>query len=154
MSRSEQRRFAAAAWLAAPAVELCLATAGLHRTLRWLEATSPQSTGAGHGAAPVTPEEGAALVHGIYRLHLLRGACLPRSLLQYWLHRRAGTPVRFVVGVRRPESAPEQPLEAHAWVEWPGVDEAIATREMTEGSFETLLVRETPRTAFGEGRAT
>lgn len=143
-------RFAARAWLAAPAVELSLAWAGLHRTLEWVERSAPLRTGASHrsgSTAAIGPTRGAQLVDRAYRFHRLRGQCLPRALLQYWLHRRDGTAVRFVVGVRRPAAAegpsPGLPLEAHAWVERAeptAADSKAAQRQ--GGDFETLLIRD------------
>ncbi len=133
-SRSEQRRFAATAWLAAPLVELSLAAWGLERTLRWIEAVPRASR-----ARPrsLGPDEARRLVDGIYRYHLLRGACLSRSLLQYALHRRDGTAARLVVGVRRAvsNSSGQGSLEAHAWVEGPS-----AQRE--RAGYAALLSRE------------
>jgi hypothetical protein len=107
----EARRFAARAFVAAPAVEASLALLGFARTLRWVEAVS-----AGRSApAPIVVDitEGERLVAAVYRAHLTRGACLPRSIVQYLLHRRDGLPARLVVGVRRDRGE----LAAHAWVE-------------------------------------
>jgi hypothetical protein len=110
MSPSE-RRFAATAAVCAPFVEVSLRTAGLARTLAWIEVLTdhrPRSPEA------MDPERAASIVDSVYRLQPLRGRCLPRALLQYGLQRRAGEDVRFVVGVRKPE---EGALDAHAWVE-------------------------------------
>jgi Transglutaminase-like superfamily len=128
--------FAARAWLLAPWVELSLATLGLQRTLRAIEGLTPPAR---RRAPAVTPERARRLVDGIYRLHLVRGRCLPRSLLQYALLRRLGAPVRLVVGVRRGSG-----LEAHAWVE---PITPSPTSEPKDG-FERLLV--TPRSGFAE----
>ncbi len=121
VARSErgQLRFGAWAWVTAPLIELSLAVLGFHRTLQWLEATS--SAGATNSSPRpgrrVSPADGERLIGGVYQLHFVRGRCLPRALLQYWLHRRAGTPVRFVLGVKAPAWSEPTPLEAHAWVE-------------------------------------
>lgn len=120
--RGEARRFAAKAWLAAPAVEASLALLGLRRTLDWIEAISTRARTPPAGAVGLG--EGARLVEGVYRAHFVDGRCLPRSLLQYWLHRADGVPARFVVGVRRQSSGPE-PLEGHAWVEPPEGSAAV-----------------------------
>jgi len=115
--RPEERAFAARAWLAAPVVRASLALVGLKSTLRWVdavparEAPSPASSG-------VSVAEGGALVGGAFRTHLAlvaRGECLPRSMVQYLLHRRDGVPARLVIGVKRPERG--APIEAHAWIE-------------------------------------
>ncbi len=102
------------AWLAAPWVELALSGAGLETTLRWVERGAP-GRGLGLGLA-----EGERAVALAFRAHpWFRGRCLSRALVQYWLHRRDGTPARFVIGVRRQEGE----LDAHAWVEAPGASE-------------------------------
>jgi hypothetical protein len=107
----EVRRFVLRAWGAAPLVEASLGLLGLAKTLRWVEwlPTGAKREGAVDVAA------GERLVGAAYRAHLLRGACLPRSLTQYLLHRRDGLAARFVVGVR--SDAPG--VRAHAWVESP-----------------------------------
>ncbi len=46
---------------------------------------------------------GERLVRKAYLAHALPGGCLPRSLVQYLLHRRDGTGAKLVVGVRRPD---------------------------------------------------
>jgi hypothetical protein len=120
-------RFLARAWAAIFAVEASLNTIGYKRTLRWIEAV-PASRSRRRG----TPVDlGEKLVRAAYRAHVFGGGCLPRSLVQYLLHRRDGTAARFVVGVRRatsddrsPESAAANEgsgrgIEAHAWVEPP-----------------------------------
>ncbi|MBW2527411.1 MAG: lasso peptide biosynthesis B2 protein [Deltaproteobacteria bacterium] len=142
-------RFATRAWLVAPAVELGLAWAGLHRTLRWIERTAPVHGPAPEGRGSVDAARGARLVDRAYRLHLVRGQCLPRALVQYWLHRRDGTAVRFILGVRKasrttdaePQGDRRETIEAHAWVE-PLEDEAAAPTAAGGEGFEVLLVRE------------
>ena len=120
--RPEARRFAAVAWLAAPTIELSLRWLGLQRTLAWIEASPPRTP----RPRRVSLEEGERLVEGVYRAHVVDGKCLPRSLLRYWLHRREGSPARFVMGVRR---GPDQ-LMAHAWVE--GAPDPVARQEFAE----------------------
>lgn len=139
-SRPEARRFAARAWVSAPLVRASLALVGLRTTLRWIEAAPPGRW----GEAPVGVDEGRALVRGAFRVHLVTGACLHQSLVQYLLHRRDGLAVRLVLGVKRSVTMgetpkpPAQPLTmgetprppaqpgatpgiaAHAWVE--GID--------------------------------
>ncbi len=66
-------------------------------------------------AQPVAVSEGGALVGGVFRAHVVGGTCLPRSVVQYLVHRRDGVPARLVVGVRRQDEGPA--IEAHAWVE-------------------------------------
>lgn len=122
-ARPEARRFMARAWLGAPLIQASLATAGLERTLRllaWIgrSPAQPSRRRSVRVARPVEPEEGAALVAGVFRHHLVRGACLPQALLQVALHRRDGVPARLVIGVRRPAGkGAKRSLAAHAWVE-------------------------------------
>lgn len=115
--------FLARAWAAIPVVEVSLRVLGYRRTVRWIEAVP---RGRGHGGPSVLL--GERLVAAAYRAVPLAGGCLPRSLVQYLLHRRDGTPARFVVGVRRPDRPRESDgpndrrapgIEAHAWVEGP-----------------------------------
>jgi Transglutaminase-like superfamily len=113
----EARRFALRAWFGAPLVRASLALAGLQATLRWIEAVPVTR----RARDRVGVAEGERLIHGVFRHHFVGGECLPRSVLQYLLHRRDGLPVRFIVGVRRddrqPTLAPRGGLAAHAWVE-------------------------------------
>lgn len=115
--------FLARAWAAIPVVEASLRVLGYARTLGWIEALPPARRPGGPSVLL-----GERLVGAAYRAHPLAGTCLPRSLVQYLLHRRDGTPARFVVGVRRPDHPPATPpsndrrdprIEAHAWVEGP-----------------------------------
>jgi hypothetical protein len=119
-ARPEARRFVARAWLGAPLIEASLAATGLGRTLRLISwaARGPARLPRRKRHRPVGPEEGATLIAGVFRHHLVRGACLPQALLQYALHMSDGVPARLVVGVRRPSADEDQrPLAAHAWVE-------------------------------------
>jgi hypothetical protein len=107
--------FFARAWAAIFVVEASLRVAGYRRTLRWIERV-PGRRRRRRGPSVFLGER---LVRGAYRAHLLRGGCLPRSLVQYLLHRRDGTAARFVIGVRRPRpnETRDGRIEAHAWVE-------------------------------------
>jgi hypothetical protein len=130
--------FAARAWIGAFPVELSLAALGLSPTLRWIEAVSPARDRRRPSA--LTVADGERAVGRAYRVHLLRGQCLPRSLLQYLLHRRDGTSVHFIVGVRRRTgeaagSSSARSIEAHAWVEPAGGE-----RPRGGADFEPLLV--------------
>jgi len=121
----ESASFFARAWAAAFAVEGSLRLVGYKRTLAWIEAIPK-----GSARRPRTSVMlGERLVGRAYTAHPLAGGCLPRSLVQYLLHRRDGTEARLVVGVRRPAeratgalSGPanekdSRGIEAHAWVE-------------------------------------
>jgi hypothetical protein len=114
-----------AAWLGALAVETSLARLGFERTLRWIERVPARRLSL---RRRLTVVETKRVVAVAYRLQPFEGRCLSRSLVEYLLHRRGGAAVRFVVGVRRPDTdgtegtesaagtrAPD--LEAHAWVE-------------------------------------
>lgn len=114
--------FLGRAWAAIFVVETSLRVVGYKRTVAWIEGVPAKPPG--RAGAPVAL--GERLVRGAYRAHLFAGSCLPRSLVQYLLHRRDGTPARFVVGVRRAAeparssgaaSAAGRGIEAHAWVE-------------------------------------
>ena len=124
----EERWFAIRAWVWAPAIEASLAIAGLQRTMELLSRARAALPKRSRRDA-VTVEAGRRLVTNVYSAHLVRGACLPQSVLQYWLHQRDGTAVRLVLGVRRPGSGEGTPhsgdgLEAHAWVEASDISEA------------------------------
>ena len=134
--RPEARRFAARAWLGAPAVQLSLALLGLRTTLRWIDrGRIMERASSGALGQEVGVEEGKSLVEGVYRAHFLEGQCLPRSLLQHWLHVRDGTSSRFVLGVRKADDA----LEAHAWVESALDPDSSPPREID--GFSPLLAR-------------
>ncbi|MBN4059025.1 lasso peptide biosynthesis B2 protein [Endomicrobium sp. AH-315-J14] len=129
-SRTEERRFAAMALVLAPAVELSLKFNGLRRTLAWIEEQP-----VGESAHRLSVTSGERSVGWAYRLYPWlgnsTGKCLSKALTQFWLHRRAGTPARFVVGVRKEGST----LDAHAWVE--GIH-----AETVDPNFEPLLISE------------
>lgn len=123
--------FLVRAWAAIPVVEASLRALGTRRTLGWIERVPVR-----RGRDGTSVILGERLVAAAYRAHPLPGGCLPRSLVQYLLHRRDGTPARFVIGVRRPDRAgkggPNDPgapgIEAHAWVEGPAAAPAAAER--------------------------
>lgn len=125
-SRPRELWFAAKAWFLALPVELSLHTLGLRRTIRWIEAIPTPRQPRPDAVGVATGEK---LVGRAYRLHLLRGQCLPRSLVQYGLHRQEGTGARFIIGVRRTDG-----LAAHAWVE-------PATGEVGSPAFSVLYDR-------------
>lgn len=135
--RPEAKRFAVAAWLGAPWVELALATLGLRRTLALAERVGPER--ASESAwQKISVEEGERLVRAAYSAHFVRGRCLPQSVLQYALHRLDGAPVRFVIGIRR---EPQTRLDAHAWIESEG--------ETRNAGFGSILVSDLRRAAPG-----
>jgi hypothetical protein len=126
-------KFAAQAWLLAPLIETSLLTLGVKRTIKGIEFLFRAKT----PSTPDTPHAQRAeqLVNAAYRRHLLRGECLPRSLVQFSLMRRAGKHVRFVMGVNTHED-----FRAHAWVESCGSESSRAKAEGLQ--FEKLLVVE------------
>jgi hypothetical protein len=109
----EARRFALLGWLGAPVVRASLGLVGLRTTLRWVEAIPTRR----RASRRVGVADGKRLVDGVFRHHLVGGQCLPRSVLQYLLHRREGLPVRLVVGVQRRGDGSAPGFAAHAWVE-------------------------------------
>jgi hypothetical protein len=138
-----ERKAAAAAFALAPAVEGALVLVGFERTLRWIELVTERRgahESASRAGRAVTVERLSWIVDGVYRWHFLHGECLPRALLQYGIHRHAGTPVRFVLGVRRPAATTGGPsIEAHAWVE--AVDPAAKTPTDESNEFARLIGR-------------
>ncbi len=132
--------FLVRAWAGIFAVEASLRLLGYKRTLRWIERVPARRR-----ALPRTSVLlGERLVRRAYMAHAAPGGCLPRSLVQYLLHRREGTRARLIVGVRRADPAKPDPggaartavrtaetpldraaanesasrgIEAHAWVE-------------------------------------
>lgn len=102
--------FVAASWATAPAMVASLRLLGLRRTLRWVSVMSQVGGPLGH---PVPNARAAALVRAVFRHHLVTPGCLPESLVQYLLQRRAGARVVLRVGVRRDGNTG---LDAHAWV--------------------------------------
>lgn len=104
-----------AAWLGALAVETSLAAVGLERTLAWIDRVPPRRVRRRPVPVSTHVADTKRVVGIAYRLHVFRGLCLSRSLVEYLVHRRTGTPVRFVVGVRH--TSGRNRIEGHAWVE-------------------------------------
>jgi len=97
------------AWTASFVVELSMMVLGLGGTLKWIEGSSTSRVRrTAHQA--LRPNDDT--VNLAYSLSPFPNTCLRRSLVRYWLGRRRGLPVRFVLGVRLHER-----FEAHAWVE-------------------------------------
>ena len=145
--------FLVRAWAGIFVVEASLRVIGYKRTLRWIERV-PRRNVHPRDVRQSFPRDvrqsfprdvrqsfprtsvhlGERLVRKAYLAHALPGGCLPRSLVQYLLHRRDGTGAKLVVGVRRPDRSgstsgatsgnPSRAnetatpgIEAHAWVE-------------------------------------
>jgi transglutaminase superfamily protein len=98
--------------LAIAAIKILLGVAGSGATIRWIK----QRT-ANCATHPTTPEDVVALEYAVAMAAALypgRAACLERSLVLFYLARRAGIPVTYHHGVQ------PLPLKAHAWVEYEG----------------------------------
>ncbi len=123
-TRPRQWRYMARAWLAAPSLELSMRTAGVKRTLGWIE----QLPLAADGPSPherIDVAEASRLVRWACKLQpLARNACLTQSLVQYALHRRDGVAARFVIGVRHvaPEGSATERSTAEAGASNPNGD--------------------------------
>jgi hypothetical protein len=107
---------AALCWL--PMISLALRTLGFKRTQALLLRCGKPSTRhrtdqpwAAAYACSAAQMVGAAAWRGPYH-----ATCLERSLLLWWLLRRAGIPTDLRIGVRLDAGR----LAAHAWVEWDG----------------------------------
>jgi Transglutaminase-like superfamily len=136
-ARLEELGFGLRAWALAPAVELLLATLGVKRTLAVLgplrgRAIPPSR----EDQAKVQVVEGAKWVDRAYAVHVLRGRCLPRAVVQHVLHGLDGTPSRLVIGVRRDTEGSHPAVQAHAWVD----DGAGPGAGTPEGFAEILVV--------------
>lgn len=102
--------FAGKAFLVAPIVEASLRVFGLRQTVRAID----RLTGGRPAAeAAITTQRAGELVGLVYKRHIVRGACLPRSLVQYSLQRWDGRSVELAIGVKPPKG---RTLAAHAWV--------------------------------------
>ncbi|MEZ4441083.1 MAG: lasso peptide biosynthesis B2 protein [Polyangiaceae bacterium] len=111
---SHALRFGAMAWALAPVVELSLRSSGLKRTMDRIERLPMPSAPRAWAVEGALAER---LVAWAFRLHVgLRGLCLERSLVEWAVHRLAGTRARLVIGVRKEEAATAK-VAAHAWVE-------------------------------------
>jgi hypothetical protein len=125
------------AWLLAPWVEASLALVGVKRTFEMVDGLAARAAGSAvpvrsalRDADPRDVARARQLVDWAYRLHVLRGECLPRSLLQYGLMRSDGANVRFVLGVAKRASDGAQPVHGHAWVEGGARDGVTVEREV------------------------
>lgn len=118
--RAEERKILFIALLALPFIDLLLRLVGFQRTQRWLALVTArrrphaftddaQIVQHGHTLARLIA---IAAQHGIYRV-----TCLRRSLLLWGWLRRQGIASDLRLGVRMAE----QPLAAHAWVEYQGI---------------------------------
>jgi hypothetical protein len=102
-----------AAMLSIALLELSLATAGFHRTWRWIQERTAR-------VALLTEVDEAAVARAEYAVAMAaalypgRAVCLERSLVLYWYLRRRGVAVRYRMGVQM------YPFLAHAWVEYRG----------------------------------
>jgi hypothetical protein len=97
----------ATACVGALAVEVSLQTEGLLKTLDLIERRTA------HVKPPAGVVRGSIeAIDRAYRLLPIPATCLRRALLEYWLLRRSGIIVEFVIGVKRGAE-----IEAHAWVE-------------------------------------
>jgi hypothetical protein len=119
LSRREQGLLFQSALLL-PVVHAGLLSLGFHRLRRVMEWLSPlqrMDTPASDTEILERAREMARIVsiaaeHGVYK-----ASCLRRSLLVWWLLRRAGIPGQVCFGVRTVLGK----LEAHAWVEYHGI---------------------------------
>jgi hypothetical protein len=121
--------------MGAPLVEVSLHLAGLSATLGLIEKLpSPGASSPRERTAAVRIADGGRLIDAVYNWHVVRGACLPRALLQYALHRMDGVPAELRVGVVHPGDAAD--LAAHAWVDEPGAEPSSEN-----APFSPVLVR-------------
>lgn len=124
--------FTARAAALAPLVEGSLAWCGLEGTLASIERITASRASRGAPSAHVVGRAAELAVARAFRVQpWLRGACLPRSLVRYALHRWDGADARFVIGVKRSRGGS---FAAHAWVEPPAPAD--------DPDFEPILVRE------------
>lgn len=143
LSREERRLFVQAILLL-PVIHLGLIVLGYSRLRKGLERLTPlkpirsepepETLGRGQMIARLVA---VAAGHGFYK-----ASCLRKSLLVWWLLRRAGIPGKVCFGVR----LVAQKLEAHAWVEYHGIvlNDSATVRQ----NFKTLHVS-LPHTTFG-----
>jgi hypothetical protein len=125
-----ERSFFVVSWLLAAPMSAALSLAGFRRTTALLAKVPSLAFGvrSGDDRRQVKVERAEELVQRAFRWSPARwsaadGGCLPRSMVQYAVHRLSGSDVRLVVGVRREaDSASRDPgappgLDAHAWIE-------------------------------------
>jgi transglutaminase-like putative cysteine protease len=99
--------------LAIFAVKLALRVRGFGRTIRWIRRRVHPIAGSNVIALDAVRVAGhtVAMAGALYPG---RAMCLEQSLVLYYLLRRQGVPIRFVMGVQ------PRPFGAHAWVEYEG----------------------------------
>ena len=132
------------AFLALPLAALGLCGFGFRRFQTWLEQVRP---------LPPRPEvreshleqalATARLVQAAARYSPFRPACLPQSLVLWWLLRRQGLAGELHIGVKPPQG---YRLEAHAWVEFQGL--VLNDSEDVARRFSLLYKEVIPRKAL------
>ena len=102
-------------------LKAALRLAGFTRTWRWIRthAHNRDGTTSSSAAEVARAEYAVAMAAALYPG---RAACLERSLMLYWLLRRAGVEVRLRTGVQM------YPFLAHAWIEY----EHVAINDVPE----------------------
>ena len=123
----EQGRDIAFAWAASFVVEGMLAAFGLGRTLEWIDSSAVPPRGVDEVD---NLWRDARTARRAYRVSPFRGTCLRLALVQFWLGRRRGAPVDFVIGVRA-----DGAFGAHAWVE----RGELKSDETRDGDFAVIL---------------
>ncbi|MBP6824689.1 MAG: lasso peptide biosynthesis B2 protein [Acidobacteria bacterium] len=120
-----ERRLLLQAWLLLPVVRIMLWLAGYRRTfasLKFLLRLSGDQNDANlaETASRDWHQQAATfgrLVNGAATHSLIVVNCLPRSLVLWWMLRRAGLAVDLRIGVQKEADV----FAAHAWVEYAGV---------------------------------
>jgi hypothetical protein len=126
-----ERRQLLALVAALPAISLLLATAGLVRTRRWLDATSVSRSVRRPSATDLhAAQRAAALAEIAGRRGAVRATCLRQALFLHWLLRRQGLLPVLRLGVRKTDGV----FDAHAWVELDGVP--LGQSELLHTAFE------------------
>lgn len=123
LSRDEQLRLLQA-WALLPVVRMMLRMTGYRRTISTLQRLSPRKPRNPHQAsADMNDNEKRQLAMTLGRLTNaaanhgpLEINCLPRSIVLWWMLRRAGLPAELRIGVQKEPGA----FAAHAWVEYAG----------------------------------
>ena len=104
------------AWLLLPVVKILLWQIGYRRTLANLERWLPLHPGNLNTATPEQQQQAerlGRLVTGAANHNLLVINCLPRSLVLWWMLRRAGLAADLRIGVQKEAGD----FAAHAWIE-------------------------------------
>jgi hypothetical protein len=116
----DERRFLLGAVALGPVVEGLFARERFEGALSLLAKGPRLPRPRARPSAALSVERGEALVKAALRA-TNDERCLPRSIVQFILHRRFGPAPRLVIGVRRPVAASgARELEAHAWIERDG----------------------------------